>query len=157
MKPPFPSLTTEWHNAPYPAISPSYPQHSHATQTIVITGAGTGIGRAAAIAYAVARAARVVLIGRREEMLQETGSMVKAANPSCEVEVYGASVTATARMKEVAAAVNGWDVLVLNAGRAAPPEMVEDADGDLWWDVFEVSDHSRPEMMIYDISWVAKG
>ena len=70
--------------------------------------------------------------------------MVKAANRSCEVEVYSASVTATARMKDVAAAVKGWNVLVLSAGHAARPEKVEEADGDLWWDVFEVSDSLRP-------------
>ena len=139
MKAPFPSLTAEWHNTPYPSISPSNSSLSHSTQTIIITGAGTGIGRATALAYAAASAARLVLLGRREDKLNETAALVKKEYEKCEVEVHSVDVKAAKGMKEVAAKVGGWDVMALSAGRASKPEKVEEADEGLWWDVFEVS------------------
>lgn len=71
-------------------------------------------------------------------MLKETASLVEKEHEKCEVQIHSVNATVTARMKEVASAVGGWDVLVLCAGRAARPQNVEDADSDLWWDVFEV-------------------
>lgn len=52
----FPSLTKAWHNASYPAISPSNTALSVAGKTIFITGGGAGIGLATARAFAAAGA-----------------------------------------------------------------------------------------------------
>lgn len=138
MKPPFPALVSEWHNVPYPAIDPTSPALSHAGQTVVVTGSGSGIGQATSLAYAAAGASRLVLIGRRENKLNETKAKIKAQSPACEVETYSASAIKANELKEVAAKVKGWDVLVLSAGRATTPQRIEDADPDEWWDVVEV-------------------
>ena len=99
MKPPYPSYVSEWHNAPYSAISPTLPAHSHAGQTVVVTGGGSGIGQATALAYAAAGAARIVLIGRRVEKLAETKAKVAAQASKAAVETYAASVTSVAELK----------------------------------------------------------
>lgn len=39
MKPPFPSVTTTWHNDTYAAISPSRSELSVAGKSVIITGA----------------------------------------------------------------------------------------------------------------------
>lgn len=39
MEPPYPSLTSTWHNDTYPSISPSRPELSVAGKTVVIAGA----------------------------------------------------------------------------------------------------------------------
>lgn len=44
MKPPFPSLTAEWHNDTYAAIDPRRPELSMKNESVIITGAGRGIG-----------------------------------------------------------------------------------------------------------------
>ncbi|MCJ1473399.1 hypothetical protein MMC13_002050 [Lambiella insularis] len=139
MKPPYPALVSEWHNAPYPAINPSSPALSHAGQTVVVTGAGSGIGQAACLAYAAADAARLVLIGRRESKLEETKAKLKEQSPKCAVEVHAADATKANELKNVATKVAGWDVLVLNAGRIVEPKSIEDSDPDSWWDVVETN------------------
>jgi len=138
MKPPFPALVSEWHNGPYPAIDPSSPALSHAGQTVVVTGGGSGIGQATCLAYAAAGAGRLVLIGRRENKLEETKAKIKEQLPKCEVETYSASAIKAKELKEVADKVKGWDVLVLSAGRAINPKSIEESDPDGWWDVMEV-------------------
>lgn len=139
MKPPFPALVSEWHNAPYPAIGPTSPALSHANQTIILTGAGSGIGQAACLAYAAAGAKRLILLGRRQARLAETKAQIEAQAPGCAVETFAVSATRAAAVKGVADVVGGWDVLVLCAGRSGPPATIADADPDEWWDVLEVS------------------
>ena len=138
MKPPYPALVSEWHNAPYPTINPTSLALSHARQTVVVTGAGSGIGQATCLAYAAANASRLVLIGRRENKLEETKLKVLEQSPECEVETYSANASKVKELKEIADKVKGWDVLVLSAGRAIGPTSIEDADPDGWWDVMEV-------------------
>jgi NADP-dependent 3-hydroxy acid dehydrogenase YdfG len=138
MKPPYPAFVSEWHNAPYPAIDPSSPALSHTGQTVVVTGGGSGIGQATCLAYAAAGAARLVLIGRRENKLEETKAKIKEQLPKCEVETYSASVTKAKELKDIADKVKGWDVLVLSAGRTINPKSIEESDPDGWWDVMEV-------------------
>jgi len=144
MKPPYPSFTSEWHKDPYPAIDPAtQPSLSHKGQTIIITGSGSGIGRATALAYAAAGAERLVLIGRREQRLQETEEKIKASLSTQDsivvVEKYAVSVTDSKSIRDVARKVAGWDVLVLNAGTGMAPRAVEEADPDEWWNVVETN------------------
>ena len=151
MKPPFASLTAEWHNAPYPAISPTLPAHNHSGQTVVITGGGSGIGQATALAYATASAQRIILIGRRADKLEETKAQIVKQSPDMDVEIYPASVTRAGELRAVAESVRGWDVLILSAGRLMSPKSIKDSDPDEWWDVTEVG-NARHELHLFKAS-----
>jgi NADP-dependent 3-hydroxy acid dehydrogenase YdfG len=96
------------------------------------------LGQATYLADAAAGAGRLVLIGRRENKLEETKAKIKEQLPKCEVETYSASTIKAKELKEVADKVKGWDVLVLSAGRAINPKSIEESDPDGWWDVMEV-------------------
>lgn len=140
MKPPsyFPSLTTEWHNASYDAISPTQPSLSVANKTVVITGAGRGIGAEAVRAFAMAGAARIALIGRTVATLSQTRATVAAEYPSLPLSIHIADVADEAAMKEVVETIGAWDVLILNAGQAGKPGPIADAKPEEWWRIFEV-------------------
>ncbi|KAJ5646918.1 hypothetical protein N7490_003290 [Penicillium lividum] len=104
------SLTSVWHNAPYPAISPHRKELSASGKTIIITGAGTGIGQATALAFARSGAAKIVLIGRKEETLLATQN-----------------VTDEAAITAIAAVVGTWDIMILAAGSISPKAHLREA------------------------------
>ncbi|MGY1591684.1 SDR family oxidoreductase [Geodermatophilus sp. SYSU D00708] len=83
----------------------------------VVTGGGTGIGRATAVALAV-RGARVVVVGRRPEPLEETVDAVSAAGGSATAAT--ADVGDAEAVERLVADVTGrhgrLDLLVNNAG-----------------------------------------
>ncbi|KAJ5928754.1 NADP(+)-dependent dehydrogenase [Penicillium verhagenii] len=134
MDPPFPSLTSFWHNAPYAAISPERPELSASGKTVIITGAGSGIGQATALAFDRAGASKIVLIGRKEETLKATQKQL-----SCNSSVHPASVTDEAALKEVAASIGAWDIMILAAGYISPKARMQEASVDEWWQNFETN------------------
>lgn len=83
----------------------------------IVTGAGSGLGRASAIAFADA-GARVVLLGRRVDKLEETASllMTRTGRPAL---VLGADVTDEQQVEDaIDAVLKKWeriDVLLNNA------------------------------------------
>jgi short-subunit dehydrogenase len=101
-------------------------------KVVVVTGASSGIGKAAALAFA-AKGARVVLIARRENLLNEvaaeiqekfcTETLVIAADISLEKDL-------TRIITEVEAKFGHIDVLVNNAGmsRGGPIDEQNPAD-----------------------------
>lgn len=117
----FVSFTEEWHNRPYPAISPSRPELSVVGKNVVITGGGTGIGKAAAIAFAQAGAKSVSILGRRIDRLQAAEAAIKEANPSTQVVVQKGDVTdrtsIDAALKAIVSKTGGKiDIFLSNAG-----------------------------------------
>jgi hypothetical protein len=131
-------MTSLWHTSAYPEI-----ENATATgKTVVVTGASSGIGRAAAVAFAKAGASHVALIGRREEQLKETEGLMNDAVSGIRVTIHVVSVKDLEALKKAAKEIGDWDVLVLNAGRIMKPANVEEADPELWWDVFEVCDYT---------------
>ncbi|TVY81894.1 Short chain dehydrogenase citE [Lachnellula suecica] len=136
MKPPFPSATPTWHNDTYASISPSRPEISSAGKTVVIIGAGSGIGRETALAFASAGASKIVLLGRKEASLLET----KAALPSTTTSlVHAVSITDEKTMKEVAASVGTWDILIIGSAYVSSPSAVADSSIDDWWKSYETN------------------
>ncbi|CAN9196140.1 unnamed protein product [Alternaria alternata] len=75
-----PNLTNTVHHAVYPAIDPASPRLSASGKTVVISGGAGGIGFAIAQGFAIAGAARVIIIARRQEALDEAVSSLNAEN-----------------------------------------------------------------------------
>jgi 3-oxoacyl-[acyl-carrier protein] reductase len=84
----------------------------------LVTGAGTGIGRAIAHAFAAA-GARVVLAGRRVEMLEKVRQEVEAAGGMAHVHAADVSVQTDAAglVQGAVERLGRLDILVNNAGR----------------------------------------
>ena len=101
-------------------------------KVVLITGGGTGIG--ADVAHGVrAAGAKVVLNGRREEVLARTASSV---DPTGENVAYvagdiGRPDTAERLVHTAVARFGGIDVLFNNAGVFAPTPFLEVTQGDL--------------------------
>ncbi|MCA1709992.1 MAG: SDR family NAD(P)-dependent oxidoreductase [Actinobacteria bacterium] len=100
-------------------------------KSVLLTGAGSGIGRATAIEFA-RKGARLTLVGRRQEPLEETARLVSEAGG--EAQVISGDVTAPeVRQRAIQAAVErfgGLDVLINNAGavRAGRLENIDTAE-----------------------------
>ncbi|KIK52493.1 hypothetical protein GYMLUDRAFT_265411 [Collybiopsis luxurians FD-317 M1] len=67
----FPSLTTTYHRDTYPSISPTKQSLSQADKTVLITGGGVGLGFEIARSFAKASASRIIIVGRRSELLDD--------------------------------------------------------------------------------------
>lgn len=109
----------------------------------VVTGAGTGIGRATAEMLG-AEGCRVLLVGRREELLSEVAvGIVERGGPRPAVLATDllAPDAATTIATEVRSRWGGLDVLINNAGAADPPG--EDRDEAAWQRAFELNFHVK--------------
>ncbi|KAK4543169.1 hypothetical protein LTR36_005718 [Oleoguttula mirabilis] len=136
----FANITSEWHNDTNAAISPSRPELSSKSKTIVITGAGTGIGAETARSFAASGAAAIALLGRREEPLLETAAALGKEFPGTKVTAYGGTdVSDAGSLERVAKQIGVWDVLVLNAGYLSTPTKITEVDADDWWKGFEIN------------------
>lgn len=87
-------------------------------RTTVVTGGGTGIGRAVADRLAV-HGGRVVIVGRREDVLVRTAQDLNERHEHTLVEHVTADLADPSQVEEAAARItaeHGVDVLVNNAG-----------------------------------------
>lgn len=113
----------------------------------VVTGAGTGIGKAAALALAT-DGWRVVLAGRRVDLLEEVAALVRQVSPehdACSetalvVPTDVADVEQVRRLFERVVDVYGRvDLLFNNAGRGNPPGDFLDWSAEQWREVVDVN------------------
>ncbi|KAL8921430.1 MAG: hypothetical protein Q9208_005756 [Pyrenodesmia sp. 3 TL-2023] len=139
MQPPFPSLTAEWHNDTYHAISPTNPTVSAKGKTVVVTGGGAGIGREIAKAYAEAGAAHVALLDRNGKTLDEAKCIINEQSPDTKVTTHVLDVTDEEAVGKAAKDLNGWDILILNAGIVTHPAPINETKLADWWRVYEVN------------------
>ncbi|KAK8140440.1 hypothetical protein PG984_000506 [Apiospora sp. TS-2023a] len=95
--------TTKTHRAPYPRIDPTQPHLSAAGKTVLIVGGSTGIGRATASAFLAAGATRLVLTGRREDVLATAAAELKksTSNAAAQILTFAADITDEAGMERV--------------------------------------------------------
>ena len=135
----FPSLTKTWHNASYPAISPSNPTLSVAGKTVFVTGGGAGIGFATARAFAAAGASTVAISGRTEKTLLSAREDIESAHKGVRVLTFVADVTDQKAVDAAFASVGKVDVLVHNAGYL--PHLVPITQSGIqdWWSGFEIN------------------
>jgi len=98
-----------------------------------VTGSGTGIGRATAVAFAAEGAAKIALIGRRKDLLEETGQFVSAhgAVPLVIACDLTAPDEAKRAIREAAESFGGLDLLVNNAGIYEPGTVLS-TDEETW-------------------------
>ena len=135
----FPSFTKTWHDDTYPAIDPKKrPELAQKGKIVVITGGGTGIGRAIAQAFAAAGAAKVAILGRRDEMLQETKRIIEAKNSAVIITTHPTDITDPTAVKKAAANIGRFDILVSNAAHLPTLQPLLDAPVEDWWRAFEV-------------------
>ncbi|KAH7233454.1 hypothetical protein BKA59DRAFT_560243 [Fusarium tricinctum] len=122
------ALVSSIHRESYPAISPSRPSLSQAGHTILVAGASTGIGYSIAESFAAAAADRVIITGRRQDVLDGAAEKIKAKYPNVEV------VSIINDFGDEAATHEFWnklahdgifvDVLVLSAARMWLPNTI---------------------------------
>ncbi|KAK8131818.1 short chain dehydrogenase [Apiospora sp. TS-2023a] len=139
MQPPYPSLTSTWHNDVYPAIEYTNPGLRHEGQTVVITGAGSGIAQEAAEAWASAGVRRLVLVGRHEDRLQQTAAPLSKRHPEVQVDVIVGDVTQETSLGKLVGSLESWDVLVQGAGYINDPATAAKCDMDDYWKAYEVN------------------
>lgn len=130
---PFPSPTSTWRTETYSSLSPTRPELSAKGKTVVVTGGGTGIGAETAHYFAEAGAARIALLGRREQPLLDTKASIE--HKFAGVEVFAASTDVTEKSEVDAAFANflhggNIHVLVSNAAIIGPMDSVEKADSE---------------------------
>lgn len=97
---------------------------------IIITGASDGIGKRIALAYAE-RSARMVLVARRRELLEEVAREVRDAGGEAVVCDGDVRLRETALRARDAAAEHfgGVDIAIMNAGRGGPA-FIDNFDGE---------------------------
>ncbi|ROV87575.1 hypothetical protein VMCG_10599 [Cytospora schulzeri] len=116
-----------------------WPEISAKGNTIVIIGSGSGIGRQTAISFAKAGAARIVLLGRREQKLKETASLVASFSSATEIVVRTVDTTDFETLKTVAAQVGTRNVLIVASVHASAISTLASTDVDKWWQGFETN------------------
>ena len=157
MQPPFPSLTSTWHNETYAAIDPTQPHLSVSEKTVFITGGGRGIGARIAHAFAAAGASIVAITGRTQSSLDSTAASIEKQYPKAKVLTFAVDVVdgpgvnaAFASVKEASPHKQGVDICIVNAGYLPSPAPLtppsasasaEDSSREQqdWWKAFETN------------------
>lgn len=130
------SFTKTVHRAPYPEISPSRPELSQAGKTVLITGGHTGIGYAIARAFARASAERIVIVGRRSDLVTSAASRLEAQFPKVQVSGQVCDVSDLASVDTL------WeylakedivvDIVVLNAAKVSMGPILDVGRDTVW-------------------------
>ena len=103
----------------------------------VVTGSGSGIGRATAILLSQS-GAKVVLVGRRRELLDETLSKLPERGFVVQADVSKA-VDAQKIIRETVREFGGLDILVNNAAVEAPYKSITDLTEEEWDYVVDIN------------------
>lgn len=138
-----PSVPTR-HKTPYPGISPLRPELSQAGRTVLIAGGSTGIGFAIARGFVRAKASRVILLGRRADVLQASADKLNAERADKEATTVTGVACDIANLQDTAKL---WDqlkaqgvivdVLVLNAAVTGGAVPILESGLEKVWSIFE--------------------
>ena len=109
-------------------------------RVVLITGGGRGIGREIALTMAAA-GAKVAVIARTAEQVQETAELIRQADGRA--ESFVADVTKSDAIEDAVRTIERTlgpvDVLVNNAGTVKPFGPLGSADLNEWWDGVETN------------------
>ncbi|KAM0193450.1 hypothetical protein ACHAPI_007771 [Fusarium lateritium] len=121
-------LVSSVHHESYEAISPTKPSLSQAGHTVLVAGASTGIGYSIAESFAAAAADRVIITGRRQDVLNGAVEKLKAKYPKVEVvsiiNDFGDEAATHEFWKKLAHDGIFVDVLALSAARMWTPNTI---------------------------------
>lgn len=103
----------------------------------IVTGGGSGIGRASAIRLA-REGAKVMVVGRREEPLQETAALASAEDAICIHHVADAAdeVAMAAAVARCIAELGGLEIFFANAGNTDSVKPFLDQSPEQWEGMF---------------------
>ncbi len=136
------TMTKDFHRTPYPAISPTRPELSQAGKTVLITGGSEGIGYAIAKAFIQASAAKVIILGRRQTIVDQA---VSSLGKEGKAQVIGRAcdMADAVQSEKLWASLRGEgivvDVLILNAAVVSAPEHLLQAGTEKVWKAFEMN------------------
>ena len=133
------NFTQSFHREPYPAISPTRPELSQAGRTVLVTGGSDGIGLAIAKAFLQGSAASVIIIGRRQNMIdkaipqlgsQKSAGRVRTIGIACDMSDPVAAAKLGAGFGDQGIVI---DVLVLNATSVATHSPILELGTEAVW------------------------
>ncbi|KAM0715491.1 hypothetical protein Q7P37_008989 [Cladosporium fusiforme] len=107
-----PTEIKTYHQTTYDRISPSNTKFDAKGKTLFITAGATGIGYSISESFAKAGISRIIIIQRRQQVLDDAKKSLEAAYPNLKVETYAASQSDFPRMTEIIRSVGEIDVLV---------------------------------------------
>ncbi|KAI0408956.1 putative short-chain dehydrogenase [Xylaria palmicola] len=147
------TLTDPVHKTPYAGISPSRPELSQAGKTVVITGGNSGIGYAIAQGFLKAQAARVIVLGRRADVVASAARDLAAEAGGeagdrvlglpCDISDAAAVEALWDRLRADGVSV---DVLVLNAAAFAPLKPLLEVGTKGVWKIFDANVRAQLHM-----------
>ncbi|KAG5754773.1 hypothetical protein H9Q72_002367 [Fusarium xylarioides] len=144
----------QYHKKPYQAINPALPALQQTGRTVIVTGGNSGIGYAIARSFVKANAARIIILGRRKDVvasaaakLQEEGrrfgSRTDVQGRTCDIS----DLTSTEHLWKALESENIFvDVLVLNAASYGAIETILDGGLSKVWGDFESNVRSTLDM-----------
>ncbi|GAW12026.1 hypothetical protein ANO14919_013810 [Xylariales sp. No.14919] len=147
------TLTDPVHKNSYAAIDPLRPELSQAGRTVVITGGNSGVGYGIAQAFIRASAARVIILGRRVDVLASAArNLAVEAGAGYKGEILGLPCD----ISDAAAVDALWeklradgivvDVLALNVATFAPKKPLLEVGTDDIWKIYDANVRAQLQM-----------
>ncbi|KAI1744080.1 putative short-chain dehydrogenase [Xylaria scruposa] len=150
---PYATLTDPVHKMSYAAIDPLRPELSQAGKTVVITGGNSGIGYGIAQGFVKASAARIIILGRRPDVVASAAQKLTVeAGAKFKGEVTGLvcdmgnAAAVDALWKKFHADSIVVDVVVLNAAAFSPTKPLLDVGTEGIWEVFDMNVRAQMQM-----------
>ncbi|KAH7487166.1 hypothetical protein FOMA001_g5080 [Fusarium oxysporum f. sp. matthiolae] len=144
----------QYHKKPYQAIDPALPALQQTGRTVIVTGGNSGIGYAIARGFVKANAARVIILGRRKDVVTSAAARLQE-----EGRQFGSGTDVQGRtcdISDLASTENLWkalesegisvDVLVLSAASYGATETILDGGLSKVWGDFESNVRSTLDM-----------
>lgn len=141
------NVTKTVHRKVYPAVSPTRPELGQAGRVVLITGGGTGIGFSIAQSFVHASADTVIIIGRRQPVLETAASRleaeVKVAGTKTKIMTHACDLVkkedTEALWNHLAAQNIIVDVLVHSAAKFTEPKPLLELGADEIWSQMEAN------------------